>query len=248
MALFKLFRLGETDPELLGNLMGNGSPTDRNAADERTIVVGNHQIGTAAADVQQQNTLVIPALPAAFGRIEKRNRRNLHTEDLLAGILYHIGILGNLIGLDRDKQRFKLFVRLGYLNNGTILLRFAPLLRPLMAKQAVQLSDKVIITHRIRHRLTRLKFHHLRNGGGIAQKRRQLAQARERGLTGKRQPHPLRRKMILGKHLMIDLGKAEPLFLRRLKTAECKLAQSNSAARGEDKLCHLQVVPADVNP
>ena len=46
---------------------------------------------------------------------------------------------------------------------------------------------------------------------------------------------------------MVDLREGEPLLALLLKMAERKFSQCDSAARGEDKLSHLQVVPADVN-
>ena len=181
MALLELLRLGKTDSELLGNLMRDRIARNRNAPDECPAVVGNHQIGTASADIQQQYTLIIPALPAPLGRVEQRDRSNFHTENLLAGVLDHIGVLGDLIGLHRDEQRFKLLVRLGHLHYRTVFLRFGMFLFPLVAEQLI---PPLHLVHRVRNRLARFTFHHLRNRRGVPHERRKFAQPRERRLTG----------------------------------------------------------------
>ncbi|MPN07568.1 hypothetical protein SDC9_154839 [bioreactor metagenome] len=243
MAVLQVFRFGKADAELFRHLLGDRVPADRNRPDEDPVAVGNHQVRTASADVEDQRAFIVAQLRALRG-VEQCHRRNLHGEDFLAGVFDHIGIADNLVGLHRNKQRFVLLMLFGDFDCAAVFLHLTAVVLPGVADQLV-IPDH--LAHRVRNRLARLILDDARDCVLIAEQGGQAAQAREGGLSRQRQPDLPGGEAVLRNHLQIGLGKGGIVPLLLLEFPEREFPENNSSAGRENEFGHLQAVAADVN-
>jgi len=208
-------------------------------------MVGDHQVGAASSDIQDQHAFIVPAL-STLGGVEQRDGSNLHRQNFLAGILDHIRITGDLVRFDRNEQRLIFFMGIRDFQRGTVLLGFNAGVFPLVPDQLIIPHHLV---HRVRDRLPGFIFHDFIDCALVAHQRRQLAQPGKRRLAGKRKPHTFGDKTALRQHFAIvpreNLLRSHPFLFFQL--AESEFPQHDRSAGREDELSHLQIVSADVN-